>query len=145
VQLDRVEAQLARLVEERPPTEVLLERVLGVLERVEVRGAGAVEAEARRGDEEDERGGEDSLGALTALVVAALRALVMLVPELPVTGTVAAKILGIQRAKLDGRGVVTRSFGRAQVASISEWMTAAVGVVPPHPGVGSLWLPRRQE
>jgi hypothetical protein len=66
----------------------------------------------------------------------------MLVPELPVTGTVAAKILGIQRAKLDGRGVITRSFGRAQVASISAWMTAAAKVVPPHPGVGILWLKR---
>ena len=141
-QLDRVEAQLAGLAEARPPTEALLERVLGALERVEARSSEEVKAVARRGDEDDERGGDDGLSALTALVVATLRALVMLVPELPVTGTVAAKILGIQRAKLDGRGVSTRSFGRAQVASISEWMTAAEGVVPPHPGAELLWLPR---
>ena len=142
-QLERVEAQLAGFSEARSPTEALLERVLGALERMEARGSEELKAVAKRGgDEEDERGGDDGLGALTALVVAALRALVMLVPELPVTGTVAAKILGIQRAKLDGRGVITRSFGRAQVASISEWITAAEGVVPPHPGVRLLWLPR---
>ncbi|MCK6525705.1 zinc ribbon domain-containing protein [Myxococcota bacterium] len=141
-QLDRMEAQLAGLVEARSSSDALLERALTALERVEGHGAGEFKAVAKRGDEDDERGGDDGLGALTALVVATLRALVMLVPELPVTGTVAAKILGIQRAKLDGRGVITRSFGRAQVASISEWITAAEGVVPPHPGVGLLWLPR---
>jgi hypothetical protein len=143
-QLDRVERGLLAGMEAKTPPEALLERVTGALERVEALNAGAGEREAvaRRGDQDEERGSEDGLGALTALVVAALRALVMLVPELPVTGTIAAKILGIQRAKLDGRGMITRSFGRAQVASISEWMTAAEGVVPPHPGVGLLWLPR---
>ena len=122
----------------RPPTEALLERVLGVLERVEVRGVGAGEAGARRGDEEDERGGEDGLGALTALVVATLRALVMLVPELPVTGTVAAKILGIQRAKLDGGDVAMMPLGRALVAPFGLWLAKAFTLVPPPPGLGLL-------
>jgi hypothetical protein len=117
-----------------------MEGMLGAIERLEGSRANRPQAKKRRGVEED-----DGLTALTALVVAGLRALVMLVPELPVTSTVAAKILGIQRVKLDGRGVITRSFGRAQVASISEWMTAAESVFPPHPGVGLLWLPRGLE
>ena len=137
-QLDRVEAQLAGLVEARLPTEALLERVLGALERVEGLGAGAVEAAARRGDEEDERGGEDGLGALTALVAATLRALVMLVPELPVTGTVAAKILGIQRAKLDGGDMAMVPLGRALVAPFGLWLAKAFTLVPPPPGLGLL-------
>jgi hypothetical protein len=137
-QLDRVEAQLTALVEARPPTEALLERVLGALERVQARGAGAVEAVTRRDDEEDERGGEDGLGALTALVVAALRALVMLVPELPVTGTVAAKILGIQRAKLDGGDVAMMPLGRALVAPFGLWLAKAFTLMPPPPGLGLL-------
>ena len=108
------------------------EGVLGDIERLEGTRSKGPQAKKRQGEDE-----EDGLTALTALVVAGLRALVMLVPELPVTSTIAAKILGIQRVKLHGRGVITRSFGRAQVASISEWMTAAESVFPPHPGV---WL-----
>ena len=116
------------------------EGVLGDIERLEGTRSKGPQAKKRQGEDE-----EDGLTALTALVVAGLRALVMLVPELPVTSTIAAKILGIQRVKLDGRGVITRSFGRAQVASISEWMTAAESVFPPHPGVRLLWLPRVSE
>ena len=137
-QLDRVEAQLAGFSEARSPTEALLERVLGALERMDVRGSEELKAVAKRGDEEDERGGDDGLGALTALVVAALRALVMLVPELPVTGTVAAKILGIQRAKLDGGDVAMVPLGRALVAPFGLWLAKAFTLVPPPPGLGLL-------
>lgn len=138
-QLDRVEAQLAGFSEARSPTEALLERVLGALERMDVRGSEELKTVAKRGgDEEDERGGDDGLGALTALVVAALRALVMLVPELPVTGTVAAKILGIQRAKLDGSDVAMMPLGRALVAPFGLWLAKAFTLVPPPPGLGLL-------
>ncbi|MCK6522743.1 zinc ribbon domain-containing protein [Myxococcota bacterium] len=137
-QLDRVEAQLAGLSEARSPTEALLERALAALELVEARTSEELKAVAKRGDEEDERGGDDGLGALTALVVAALRALVMLVPELPVTGTVAAKILGIQRAKLDGGDVAMVPLGRALVAPFGLWLAKAFTLVPPPPGLGLL-------
>ncbi|MBK9649065.1 MAG: recombinase zinc beta ribbon domain-containing protein, partial [Deltaproteobacteria bacterium] len=132
--LDGLGAQLAKVEQTLTALAgagLTMEGVLGAIERLEGPRSKGPQAKKRRGEDE-----EDGLTALTALVVAGLRALVMLVPELPVTSTIAAKILGIQRVKLDGRGVITRSFGRAQVASISEWMTAAESVFPPHPGVG---------
>ena len=134
-QLDRVEAQLTGLIAAGSPTEALLERAITALERVETRSSDEVKAVARRGDEDDERGGDDGLGALTALVVATLRALVMLVPELPVTGTVAAKILGIQRAKLDGGDVEMLPLGRALVAPFGLWLAKAFTLVPPPQGL----------
>ncbi|MCK6525403.1 recombinase family protein [Myxococcota bacterium] len=137
-QLDRVDVQFAGFSEARSPSDALLERALTALERVEGHGAGEFKAVAKRGDEEDERGGDDGLGALTALVVATLRALVMLVPELPVTGTVAAKILGIQRAKLDGGDVAMVPLGRALVAPFGLWLAKAFTLVPPPPGLGLL-------
>ena len=134
-----LKAQLAGLSEARSPTEALLERALAALELVEARTSEELKAVAKRGgDEEDERGGDDGLGALTALMVAALRALVMLVPELPVTGTVAAKILGIQRAKLDGGDVAMVPLGRALVAPFGLWLAKAFTLVPPPPGLGLL-------
>jgi hypothetical protein len=136
VQLAQVEQALTALA----GAGFTMDGVLGAIERLEDPRAKGPQTKKRRGADE-----YDGLTALTTLVVAGLRALVMLVPEVPVTGTVAAKILGIQRVKLDGRGVITRSFGRAQVASISEWMTAAESVFPPHPGVRLLWLPRVSE
>jgi hypothetical protein len=135
-QLAKVEQALAALA----GAGLTMEGVLGAIERLEGTRFKGPQAKKLRVEDED-----DGLTALTALVVAGLRALVMLVPELPVTSTIAAKVLGIQRVKLEGRGVDTKPFGRAHVASISEWMTAAESVFPPHPGVGLLWLPRGSE
>lgn len=137
-QLDRVELHLATLAEAKQPTESLLERVTRALENMEALSAAKGEAAATGGDGDEERGGEEGLGALTALMVAALRALVMLVPELPVTSTIAAKILGIQRAKLDGGGVEMTPLGRALVAPFGLWLARGLLLVPPPPGLHQL-------
>ncbi|MBK7760600.1 MAG: hypothetical protein IPI35_30195, partial [Deltaproteobacteria bacterium] len=92
-QLVKVEQTLTALA----GAGLTMEGVLGAIERLEGPRSKGPQAKKRRGEDE-----EDGLTALTALVVAGLRALVMLVPELPVTSTIAAKILGIQRVKLDG-------------------------------------------
>ena len=110
-----------------------MESVLGAVERLESSRPNRPQAKKRRGEDED-----DGLTALTALVVAGLRALVMLVPELPVTSTVAAKILGIQRVKLDGDGVKTTPLGRALVAPFGQWLARAFQLVPPPPGLALL-------
>jgi hypothetical protein len=110
-----------------------MEGVLGAIERLEGSRAKGPQANKRRGVEED-----DGLTALTALVVAGLRALVMLVPELLVTSTVAAKILGIQRVKLSASGVKTTPLGRALVAPFGQWLAQAFQLVPPPPGLALL-------
>jgi hypothetical protein len=127
--LTKVEQALTALA----GTGLTTEGVLGAVERLEGSRAKGPQAKKRRGADED-----DGLTALNALVVAGLRALVMLVPELPVTSTVAAKILGIQRVKLDGGGVKTTALGRALVAPFGQWLARAFQLVPPPPGLALL-------
>lgn len=92
------------------------------MERVQALSAGASEGEAvvGRTDQDEERGSEDGLGVLTALGVAAPLALVMFVPELPVTSTILAKIRGFSdRSWTGGAWSPDRSDGRKWRASVS--------------------------
>jgi hypothetical protein len=134
--LDGLGAQLAKVEQALTALAgagLTMEGVLGAIERLEGTRSKGPQAKKRRVEDED-----DGLTALTALVVAGLRALVMLVPELPVTSTVAAKILGIQRVKLSASGVKTTPLGRALVAPFGQWLAQAFQLVPPPPGLALL-------